>query len=72
MLSHVLLVFRTLTSIKDHIKESVGRGGRSYSQLPTDDLIDDDDSTLGLELGLGGMGGLKSPTTTQYSNDRIV
>lgn len=71
-----LSVFRKLNSLKDSIKDRViqvtgkRRGsGPNYQQLPRDEM--EAEQSLGLELGLGGLGGLRRSTLVD-DTDGIV
>jgi Cu+-exporting ATPase len=63
---------RQLMSIKDGLKETVKQvsrrrsGGQQYQQLARDEQ--EADQSLGLELGLGGMGGLVSARRSSSHN----
>ena len=58
---HFIVPARKLLGIRDSIKSSIkgGVAGVHYSKLAMDEAEDD---VLGLELGLGGFGGIRNGT----------
>ncbi len=70
--------YRSFARMKNSLKDSVGVGRVDYSQLPTEEGEGEEeggeDSTLGLELGLGGLRGLRTSSMSLRSgvSDRVV